>query len=206
MSIDGQVADQVVGQGLKIAEVAAKLTGWGMKNLAALLMALYQENKDILKKPSLQDIMSDPNPPGIVPIKRDEVDNFKREAKAYTIKPFIVDDGKGDTVDVVVAGKHAKTVNRILEKMGYAERYNTEAFHQEDIGSKNADPLVPQENALSEQGNISEQKNSRETTSSDEPPSIVAKVEGIKAEQAKQSPDKSAPALDKSATTAKAER
>jgi len=181
MSIDGQVADQVMGQGLKIAEVTAKLTGWGLKNLAALLMALYQENKDILKKPSLQDIMNDPNPPAIIPIKKDELKDFLREAKELKIRPFPIGDKASEMVDVVVAGKHAKIINHILEKMGYAERYNSEAFHKEGENPKNADPLVRQENELSGQGNISEKnKNSPTMTSSDEPPSVMAKVEEIK--------------------------
>ena len=44
MNTSGEVADLMVKEGLMLTEEAAKLTGMGAKNLAAIIIALLKED------------------------------------------------------------------------------------------------------------------------------------------------------------------
>ena len=178
MDNGGAVADQLVNQSLKASEEIAKLTAWGVKHLATLLWALYQENKDLFKQKGIADVMADGTRPSFIPLEKEQLSRFKQEAKHFGVKYFTVSDKSSNLADVVVRGQDVRFVNRILEKMGYAERFDPEMFH---LGGdeKNDLSLVQQENASRGQGNISKQ-NKMTTTSFDEKPSVAEKVENIK--------------------------
>jgi len=178
----GAVADQLVNQSLKASEEVAKLMGWGAEKLAGLLYMLWLKNKDIFKNTALEDIMNDNIAPAFFQVENQHLKQFMDEAKDLKVKPFAVGDKDGDMVEVVVAGKHTRVINHILEKMGYAERYDPEIFNMKGVlgdDEKNLDPLVPLKSELSEQGNISKQ-NKTTAISSDDLPSVVEKVETIK--------------------------
>lgn len=184
MDNGGAVADQLVNQSLKASEEIAKLTAWGAKNLAALLWALWQENKDIFKQKGIADVMADNTKPSFIPLEKDQLPRFKQEAKQFGVKYFTVSDKQSEVADVVVRGQDVKFVNRILEKMGYAERFDAEMFH-DDL--KNEQSLVQQENVLNGQGNTSKQNKTKtifsdvfSSFSSNDKPSVMESVEKIK--------------------------
>ena len=175
----GQSADQLVNQSLKASEEITKLTAWGVKHLATLLWALYQENKDLFKQKGIADVMADGTRPSFIPLEKEQLSRFKQEAKHFGVKYFTVSDKSSNLADVVVRGQDVRFVNRILEKMGYAERFDPEVFHLGGDDLKNDLSLVPPENASKEQGNTSRQ-NKTTTITSDEKPSVAEKVENIK--------------------------
>ena len=179
MDNGGAVADQLVNQSLKATEEIAKLTAWGAKHLATLLWALYQENKDIFKQKGIEEVMADGTRPSFIPLEKEQLSRFKQEAKQFGVKYFTVSDRENKFADVVVRGQDVRFVNRILEKMGYAERFDPEMFHLGGDDLKNDLSLVQQENASRGQGNISKQSKMT-TTSFDEKSSVAEKVENIK--------------------------
>ena len=52
MSTSGETADLMVREGIQITESALKLAGLGAKNLAALLIALANDNQRLAGKPN----------------------------------------------------------------------------------------------------------------------------------------------------------
>ena len=54
MSTNGETADLMVREGIQITESALKLAGLGAKNLAALLIALANDNQKLAGKAHLQ--------------------------------------------------------------------------------------------------------------------------------------------------------
>ena len=52
MSTNGETADLMVREGIQITESALKLAGLGAKNLAALLIALANDNQKLAGKRS----------------------------------------------------------------------------------------------------------------------------------------------------------
>ena len=59
MSTSGETADLMVREGIQITESALKLAGLGAKNLAALLIALANDNQKLAGKTNLKRLIHD---------------------------------------------------------------------------------------------------------------------------------------------------
>ena len=59
MSTSGETADLMVREGIQITESAVKLAGLGAKNLAALLIALANDNQKLAGKTNLKRLIHD---------------------------------------------------------------------------------------------------------------------------------------------------
>ena len=59
MSTSGETADLMVKEGIQITESAVKLAGLGAKNLAALLIALANDNQKLAGKTNLKRLIHD---------------------------------------------------------------------------------------------------------------------------------------------------
>ena len=59
MSTNGETADLMVREGIQITESALKLAGLGAKNLAALLIALANDNQKLAGKTNLKRLIHD---------------------------------------------------------------------------------------------------------------------------------------------------
>ena len=57
MSTNGETADLMVREGIQITESALKLAGLGAKNLAALLIALANDNQKLAGKTNLKRLI-----------------------------------------------------------------------------------------------------------------------------------------------------
>ena len=90
MSTNGETADLMVREGIQITESALKLAGLGAKNLAALLIALANDNQKLAGKTNLKRLI-----------------------------PIVNKVEKTGTVEIMAKAKDAKQINRIFERMGY---------------------------------------------------------------------------------------
>ena len=121
MSTNGETADLMVREGIQITESALKLAGLGAKNLAALLIALANDNQKLAGKTNLKRLIHDGEELTIFSVKQEDLKGFQMEAKRYGVLfyPIVNKVEKTGTVEIMAKAKDAKQINRIFERMGY---------------------------------------------------------------------------------------
>ena len=121
MSTSGETADLMVREGIQITESAVKLAGLGAKNLAALLIALANDNQKLSGKTNLKRLIHDGEELTIFSVKREDLKGFQMEAKRYGVLfyPIVNKVEKTGTVEIMAKARDAKQINRIFERMGY---------------------------------------------------------------------------------------
>lgn len=138
MSTNGETADLMVREGIQITESALKLAGLGAKNLAALLIALANDNQKLAGKTNLKRLIHDGEELTIFSVKQEDLKGFQMEAKRYGVLfyPIVNKVEKTGTVEIMVKAKDAKQINRIFERMGYP------APVKEDTAAKKRTPAL----------------------------------------------------------------
>ena len=121
MSTSGEVADLMVREGIQITESAVKLAGVGAKNLAALLIALANDNQKLSGKTNLKRLIRGGEELAIFSVKQEDLKGFHMESKRYGVLyyPIINKVENAGTVEIMAKAKDAKQINRIFERMGY---------------------------------------------------------------------------------------
>ena len=172
MSTSGETADLMVKEGIQITESAVKLAGLGAKNLAALLIALANDNQKLAGKTNLKRLIHDGEELTIFSVKKEDLAGFHGEAKRYGVLYYPIVNKVENTgmVEIMAKAKDARQINRIFERMGYP------APVREDDTAKKANPRAPSENSFRERGS-----GARTSTEVDKP-SVREKVKALKAE------------------------
>lgn len=87
MDVSAEAADLVVKEGLQATETAVKLAGSGIKNVAALLLALSKQDYKVIGQASAARLARDPNPPAVVQIRAEDLSRFRKmAAKQYGVQ------------------------------------------------------------------------------------------------------------------------
>lgn len=148
MSTSGETADLMVKEGIQITESVVKLAGLGAKNLAALLVALANDNQKLSGKTKLKRLIHDGEELTIFSVKHEDLKGFQMEAKRYGVLfyPIVNKVEKTGTVEIMAKAKDAKQINRIFERMGYP------APTKEDPAAKKEKPRVPSGSSSKERG------------------------------------------------------
>ena len=81
MDVSGETADLVVKESIQATESAVKLAGTGLKNVAALLLALSKEDYKVVGKTSSRRLARDPSPAEVVRVKQEDMGKFQKLAK-----------------------------------------------------------------------------------------------------------------------------
>ena len=151
MNTGGDAADLMVRESIQITESSIKLAGLGAKNLAALLIALAQDNQKLQGKTTLKRLLSEKELK-VFPLKVDDISAFKDLSKEYGVlfTPIINKAEKTAYCDVLAKAEDVSKINRIFEKMGYPAI--TLAPQQEEQQLKNAQSRAPQESSLNGRG------------------------------------------------------
>lgn len=201
MNTNADAADLMVRESIQITESSIKLAGLGAKNLAALLIALAQDNQKLQGKTTLKRLLSEGKELKVFPLKVDDISAFKDLSKEYGVlfTPIINKAEKTAYCDVLAKAEDVSKINRIFEKMGYPAI--TLSPQQEEAQSKNAQSRAPQESSLNGRGS-----GLRETvgTTMDKRLSVKEQIEGFKAQ--KKSQDKAAPQKGKTQTRHKTQK
>ena len=121
MNMGGDAAERLVRDSLMITEEAVKLAGLGAKNLAALLVALAKEEEKTHGPTRLTRLLRSGEELKLLPIKSEDLRQFRRLAKEYgilfcPIKNKSLDNGLND---ILFPASAAASINRVLEHMGY---------------------------------------------------------------------------------------
>lgn len=190
MSTSGETADLMMREamqgGIQITESALKLAGLGAKNLAALLIAVANDNQKMAGKTSLKRLLRDGDELTIFSINEEDLAKFQAACRQYGVLfcSIINRTENNGTAEIMAKAKEARQINHILEKLGIDL---PDRQKQEEGAEKKAPSRVPSEERSREYGKDTPETTERNmTTEPDSPsqrPSVREKLEGIKAAQ-----------------------
>lgn len=121
MDVSGEAADLGVKETMQVTEGAIKLAGVGLKNIAAFLIAISNQNNKVVGKTTAKRLARDPAPAEIIHLKKEDIGRFQKLAKQYGVLYFIVHKrGATDGITNVVSNaNYAPQLNTIMEELGY---------------------------------------------------------------------------------------
>ena len=143
MDVSGETADLLIKEGVQAAEGAIKLAGVGLKNVAALLIAISQQNYKVVGKTTSKRLARDPAPAEVVHLRKDDIPAFQKLAKQYGVLYFLVHKKGNESgiTNVVSTVNYAPQLNAIMEELGYP----IPEKKKEAEPVKKAAPRTPQE-------------------------------------------------------------
>lgn len=205
MNTSGEVADLMAKEAIQMTESAVKLTALGVKNLAAIVMALANDDGKTEGVAKLKQMLKTGKQLCIMQIKEADLKKFNSEAKNYGIMYRPVADKTNDNglCDVIAFQDDIPRLNYIMEKLGYSapeQDIEPEAPEQTEISpdkskdepSKNRQPRAERKNE-NPHGSKSISLEGTAKTDSGIKPSVRKKIEDIKAdleEKKKPAPEK----------------
>ena len=170
MDVSGETADLLIKEGVQAAEGAIKLAGVGLKNVAALLIVISQQNYKVVGKTTSKRLARDPAPAEVVHLKKEDIPAFQKLAKQYGVLYFLVHK-KGNESGIT---NYAPQLNAILEELGYP----IPEKKQEAEPAKKAAPRTQQEPSSPERESG---LNPRAGTSIPEKPSVRGRLAALQA-------------------------
>lgn len=207
MNTSGEVADLMAKEAIQMTESAVKLTALGVKNLAAIVMALANDDGKTEGIAKLKQMLKTGKQLCIMQIKETDLKNFNAEAKNYGIMYRPVADKTNDNglCDIIAFHDDIPRLNYIMEKLGYSateQDIEPEAPEQTEIPpdklkdepSKNRQPRAERKNE-NPHGNKSILSEDTAKTDNATKPSVRKKIEDIKADL--KTKKKSAPEKEK---------
>lgn len=205
MNTSGEVADLMAKEAIQMTESAVKLTALGVKNLAAIVMALANDDGKTEGVAKLKQMLKTGKQLCIMQIKEADLKKFNAEAKNYGIMYRPVADKTNDNglCDVIAFQDDIPRLNYIMEKLGYSateheiepeapEQTEVISDNTKDENSKNRPSRAERTNE-NPHGNKSISFEDTAKTDSGTKPSVRKKIEDIKAdleEKKKPAPEK----------------
>ena len=186
--MSGDAADEVVRIMLNGTEVAVRLAGSGVKNLAAMLIAWSKKEKKPYGKTNMMRLLKSGEELQVISLDREQYKQFKTLAKKKVLyAPFLNTKEEDGKVEVVISSKSIPLVNYILKKIGYGDVQQNE----EELSKKKQS--TPSQRNSSEPTTRSTEVAVERTTlrsSSPEPESVAAKLEANRQLLERQAQDK----------------
>ena len=171
MDVSAEAADVVVRESLQATEAAAKLTLEGVKNVAALLLAIAKQDMKVVGQTTAKRLARDPAPAVVIPIKAEDKAKFQKLAKEFGVLYFFAQKKGNDNgmLNVVSNENYAALLNAIMQQLGYPIPQK----EQEEDTQKKAKSRAPQKKSSPERG--SDLKPSQTTAAAVEPDSPTKK-------------------------------
>lgn len=150
MDVSAEAADVVVRESLQATEAAAKLTLEGMKNVAALLLAIAKQDMKVVGETTAKRLAKDSAPAVVIPIKAEDRAKFQKLAKEFGVLYFIAQKKGNNTgiLNVVSNQNYAAQLNAVMEQMGYPIPQKEQEEEQKKARSR-----APQKKSSPERGN-----------------------------------------------------
>lgn len=194
MNTSGEVADLMAKEAIQMTESAVKLTALGVKNLAAIVMALANDDGKTEGVAKLKQMLKTGKQLCIMQIKEADLKKFNAEAKNYGIMYRPVADKTNDNglCDVIAFQDDIPRLNYIMEKLGYSatehdiepeapEQAEAPPDKAKDENSKNRPSRAERTNE-NPHGNKSISFEDTAKTGNGIKPSVRKKIEDIKAD------------------------
>lgn len=178
MNTNGETADLMVREGIQITESALKLAGLGAKNLAALLIALANDNTKLAGKTNLKRLIQDGEQLAIFSVKAEDLKGFQMESKKYGFLyyPIVNKVENTGTVEIMAKAKDAMQINRVFEIMGYP------APVKEESPAKKDEARAPSGNSSRGRGTGARASTEPDMTKADDGrPSVRGRLAALKA-------------------------
>ncbi len=139
MSINGDVAEQMMKFYLEGCEVVVKASGKGAERAIALILNILKDREQTKGKARLNTMLKLGKPLSIFCIKRDDLKKFSKEAKKYgVLYSVLIDKNNNDAmVDIMVREEDSIKINRIIEKFNLTRTNETKTENEKDIKEKN---------------------------------------------------------------------
>lgn len=171
MDVSAEAADVVVRESLQATEAAAKLTLEGVKNVAALLLAIAKQDMKVVGQTTAKRLARDPAPAVVIPIKAEDKAKFQKLAKEFGVLYFFAQKKGNDNgmLNVVSNENYAALLNAIMQQLGYPIPQK----EQDEDTQKKAKSRAPQKKSSPERG--SGLKPSQTTAAAVEPDSPTKK-------------------------------
>lgn len=136
----GEAADQMVNYATKTGEVLVRLAGAGAKNLAVYLAAILKDNKKNKGKTFLSRMLSEGKELKVFSIRQVDLKQFTLEARKYGVLFASLRDKKDQSgmCDIMAKAEDAAKLNRIMERMGFADIKEATTVTQEIIEERGA--------------------------------------------------------------------
>ena len=151
MDVSAEAADVVVRESLQATEAAAKLTLEGVKNVAALLLAIAKQDMKVVGETTAKRLARDSSPAVVIPIKAEDKAKFQKLAKEFGVLYFIAQKKGNDSgiLNVVSNQNYAAQLNAVMEQMGYPIPQQA----KEEETQKKVKSRAPQEKSSQGRGN-----------------------------------------------------
>ena len=181
MDVSAEAADLVVKESLQATESAAKLLGSGMKNVAALLLALARDDYKVVGKTNSKRLARDPTPAEVIRIKKEDMGKFQKLAKEFGVLFFFAQKKGNESGYINVVS------SAVMEAMGYPITQQAQAREEET--PKKAMARAQQEKSSKERGTGSTPS---QTGAAEQKPSVRKRLEYLKSvsEQTRSGPEK----------------
>lgn len=186
MEVSGEVADLLVKEGLQVAELAAKLSGKGIVNTAALLAAMVKNNYRLVGKVGIERLNRENVESVVIPIKSADLPQFEKTAKRFGVLYAAAKSDGSEVVHIISNTNYAAQLNAVLEAMGYG------VPAREVQPSKKVPSRAPQEKSSSGHGSgLNQQRTSEKPSVRETLERLKAEAEKINARHKSRSKDKS---------------
>ena len=124
MNSSGDAAESIIRMSLQGVEVVARISGSGVKNVAALMYAILKDQQQIKGKTKLVNMLKSGKELKIFSVKTEDLKTFTEEAKRYGVLYTALinkkNDSKDGMIDIMVKAEDASKVNRIVERFNLA--------------------------------------------------------------------------------------
>ncbi len=203
MDVSGEVADLMVKESLQAGETAVKLAASGIKNVAALLIALAQSDRQIIGKTSIKKLTKDPSQPWSCLSRPRTWSSFPSWQKS-TASWYVIARPKGKEgadVDIISNERYSAKLNALFQAMGYPlpEQQKEQDKEAKEGDAKKAAPRAQQGRSSPERGNGSKpQTRTPDVPQPEGKPSVRGRLAALQA--ASKSMEKSAPVRQKEHT------
>ena len=165
MNTSGEVADLMVKEGIQITESAVKLAGLGAKNLAAIIVALMNDESKMQGKTNLKQLLKSDKPLCILQIKEADLKTFNTEAQKYGVLFTAVSDKTNNPgfCDIIAKQEDVTKLNYIMEKLGYTAPVTEEKIEEPEkdkhdmtkpAEEKKSKPRTRSKNRYTERGDM----------------------------------------------------
>ncbi len=155
MNNGGDAAEQIVRLSLEGFEVAAKVTGEAVKDIALLLISVLKQEQKTKGKARLTNMIKSGKELKVFSIAQKDLQKFTKEAKKYGVLYTVLRDksnkSKNAEVDIIARAEDASKIQRIVERfeLGTVDKAEIVTQAEKNIEkrkSEEIEPSAPSEN------------------------------------------------------------
>lgn len=155
MNNGGDAAEQIVRLSLEGFEVAAKITGEAVKDIALLLISVLKQEQKTKGKARLTNMIKSGKELKVFSVEQKDLKKFTQEAKKYGVLYTVLRDksnkSKNAEVDIIARAEDASKIQRIVERfeLGTVDKAEIVTQAEKDIEkrkSEDIEPSAPSEN------------------------------------------------------------